>query len=1137
MVFNHPGFKFFYAVFFALSLSSCLDSGGDDGGGDGTAAAVTLPTLTQLPVISSVVGSTATVNLSGLNNQYYYNVYVSTADFTDTASAVQMATVDSSSSTATWYFPLAGLGIAEPLNQDHTLYVRLVTHDYSNNSSDLSEAVQVKLLAAPTDLTTVSADSGVVSVEWPVVAGTTYNIYYGTSQVAEYSLGTSTKVPGGPFTSGAETFTPSVCGQCYVAVTVVDGVSESLPVSLTNSLQLSTAQPVITLADQVGDSVTVDLTTSSGLAGIRYYVSTTLNPTPATATPIYDYDTTSGSATSYVHNISTFYDAVSGEPLTYYYFAQAYSTTSHTDSTGVTHDFVSTSSISAVHPYAVATDNFRLLAANGSAIGGRGDVQKVGSNLYWGSTDNTVATYPLGAVAPVITTTSNATAYLVDQADPTVHYTSSYTSVYEYVSGSNTATLSLSETVVDMVQTSTYLYVLTSARILAVPKANLTIGGVVELATGLTTTTDIDLNTTTNTLYAAANGGVISLPTAPIAGATLVTESTNPANYIAVDATGSNLYALALGLNQTIRQVVLPAGAETPVKYGVSNNLYSGGILEVYGDWVYFSAATGTYRVSLLDSTVEKISSVQAKDIFVDELALESYVIADNLIYRFPEGYYYLPESAPTETGVVTTTAADTSVSLDIEKPLGQQIDFYMINGVAVDAGTASTLSTAITGLTNGLLLDVSIAAHNLMGSSPITTVQETPVLGRPYVSLRGGLVTGEMYLTLGWNNPIDRASGLTLNVYRSTTATVDTTGITPPVATLTYLAGDPKAATGNMTANYTDSGLTNGSLYYYSAVLNDAAADSMASQVWGTIPFAPYALVTTQDPARPGNSMATFNGNLYWANDTLGTSDISVWDNVTLATLTDSFANPVGVDAVELVADAFSSALYVTKVGSGSTAISKIAIDIGTGFGTESVFADAGFGLDRLITDGNSLYAAGSGSVIAVDLGFGTISTLYSSSASIGKLVVSGNYVYWAEGVTIKRTVRAVGNPVETVVTELNNIADIEVDANTGNIFYSVQDNAYFVISQYNPTTLATTVVTSSAKLGGFALDANGDVYTLLRRLPASADYSEFARVTSADGTETILTSGGPTGVTDIYVDGANVYSTSKYNGMYQLQ
>ena len=84
--------------------------------------------------------------------------------------------------------PLETLGLTE-LDQDYTLYVRVEAFNaFDNTLSELSEPIIVKLLASPVDLSDMSAAGDDVTIEWPVEAGKSYNVYSSLNPVSSRSL-------------------------------------------------------------------------------------------------------------------------------------------------------------------------------------------------------------------------------------------------------------------------------------------------------------------------------------------------------------------------------------------------------------------------------------------------------------------------------------------------------------------------------------------------------------------------------------------------------------------------------------------------------------------------------------------------------------------------------------------------------------------------------------------------------------------------------------------------------------------------------------------------------------------------------------------------------------------------------------
>ncbi|MDH5545087.1 MAG: hypothetical protein OEZ43_05805 [Gammaproteobacteria bacterium] len=1144
---------------FVLVISSCNGPLGDlvnNPGGDATTGTEetivdgsSIPIPTSLPTVLSVLGEELTLSLDGMDAQFSYGISFSTnsdlATFRDGIVAYKLVEQNSAQGTIT-----VNMSILSPTldaNGDATLYMRVQAGDAQGFMSEYSEPVAIKVLGAPTEFASISATGRMTTIEWPVTTGQGYNVYYHTSTIYPHTISSATKVEGGPFTSGSHTFNPTLCtaNLCYFAISKVEGSSESQSLSFTSGLRLSDSAGSFSFNKTEGDSVTLRRGNLAGHNQFRYYVSNSANPTPDTATLIHD-SASDGGQIDFVHTISSYYDGA-GNPLVYYYLLETYSAYDYTDASGTTKKFYSATNNYDIRPYTPSLSDFALKYGTSTYVAHL-EPQKVGNSIFWlNKSAGTVYEYPLDGSAVVAYPVGGGTgvvAYAVDSLDKATQYSGAGYNVYKYShdattgSTTSTGTLTLGTTsaysIFDMAQSDSDLFVLTRGTIIKVAKANVfSGGGFTELVTGLVGATDLELDATNGILYAADTNGIISVS---VAGGSTTVESAVPATQIALNANGTKLYAWQKGMDQPIREILLSTGTETDIKLHVSveNTTSKKGVLEVIGDWLYFVSEAGTYRMSLLDSSVEQIAGERGRGIVWDATANEFYLVgtAYGKIFQLPEAYFKAPPIAPASVGVVSTLAKDTQVQLTIDKPVGEIIEFYMVNGQAVYAGAGASLTTSVSGLTNSQLASINVAAYNLTGGTLPISVQDTPVVAAPGVGVNGGNVSSALDLNIAWINPMSR--DITLRIYRSTTPTVDTAGV--PIATFpfTVAGSDPEAVNYSASTAYTDStGLTDGVLYYYAATLDDGTGIVSAdSAIKGTVPFAPYTQFTTTG-ARKGNTVARLGTSLYWADGT----GLKGFDGAIITTVQDTSLAAMGTGTLEVVADDVDNALYVVK--SGSSSIHKIAVDMTVDW-IETTFATPGVLLDKITKDGTSLYAAGSGRVFEVSLLDGTVTTLYTSASTISCIMQGGAYVYWTEGASLKRVLKT-GGTAETLLTETQNIGDLEVDGAGSNLFYSIPVNGSHTIKKYTISSSTTTIVTEQSNAPGFALNSAGDVYALLNRAPSTGvDYKEFVKFAAADGAETSVKLGWHSGsydLQDMFLDGTNLYTTSHNYWMHQVQ
>ncbi|MGO8670174.1 MAG: glycosyl hydrolase, partial [Capsulimonadaceae bacterium] len=234
-----------------------------------------------------------------------------------------------------------------------------------------------------------------------------------------------------------------------------------------------------------------------------------------------------------------------------------------------------------------------------------------------------------------------------------------------------------------------------------------------------------------------------------------------------------------------------------------------------------------------------------------------------------PSGALQLP-AAPT----LTASPALTNQNFLTWTPtIGPSYNPVGAVGYAIYRGTASgaELTTAVntisndtytdTGLTNGTTYFYKVAAINEVGTSPLSNeVSSTPSTTASIPQAPSNLTAtpGNTLNLLAWSFV---GGAATYNVYRSTASSGE--GTTP-------------LATGLIGEGYIDSGLTNGTTYYYRvAAVNSAGTSAQSSQASAaptvgtvTIPLTPTGLAATAGSAQValgwGASTGATSYNLY---------------------------------------------------------------------------------------------------------------------------------------------------------------------------------------------------------------------------------------------------------------------------------
>jgi fibronectin type 3 domain-containing protein len=213
------------------------------------------------------------------------------------------------------------------------------------------------------------------------------------------------------------------------------------------------------------------------------------------------------------------------------------------------------------------------------------------------------------------------------------------------------------------------------------------------------------------------------------------------------------------------------------------------------------------------------------------------------------------PPAAPTN---VTATAGNAQVTLNWTASTGATS--YDIYRSATSGGEGSTpyktgvtgTSFTDTGLTNGTTYYYQVSAVNVGGQSPVSSeASATPQVPAPPAPTNVTATAGNAQVTLNWT----ASSGATsYNIYRSTTSGGE--GSTP------YM-------TGVTTTSFTDSGLTNGTTYYYEVSAVNAGGQSPVSSEVSATPQVPAPAAPTNLTATAGNAQVTLN----WTASTGATS------------------------------------------------------------------------------------------------------------------------------------------------------------------------------------------------------------------------------------------------------------------------
>jgi fibronectin type 3 domain-containing protein len=239
----------------------------------------------------------------------------------------------------------------------------------------------------------------------------------------------------------------------------------------------------------------------------------------------------------------------------------------------------------------------------------------------------------------------------------------------------------------------------------------------------------------------------------------------------------------------------------------------------------------------------------------------------------------------PSPTGLAATAGSD-QVTLSWVASGGAS-SYYVYRGTT--AGGESTTAIAIgvttasyidTGLTNGTEYYYKVAAVNGGGASVLSgEASATPEPSAPGAPTGLTLTAGNASVALTWTAP---GGATSYNVYRGTTAGGEST--TP-------------IATGVTNASYADSGLTNGTTYYYRvAAINGGGASALSGEASATpqvsAPPAPTALAATAGNAQVTLSWTAISSassySVYRGTTAGGESTTAIASGITTASYTD---------------------------------------------------------------------------------------------------------------------------------------------------------------------------------------------------------------------------------------------------------
>jgi fibronectin type 3 domain-containing protein len=253
------------------------------------------------------------------------------------------------------------------------------------------------------------------------------------------------------------------------------------------------------------------------------------------------------------------------------------------------------------------------------------------------------------------------------------------------------------------------------------------------------------------------------------------------------------------------------AGTQVNLSWTDNSNNETGFLIERktgaggdYGQVATVKAGSTSYIDTALSTGTEYFYRVRATNTAGDSAYSNE---ADVITPSLPATPSSLQASAVTSTEIdlAWQDNADNEDGYDVFRQTGGSGDYSLLASLPAD-----TTSYADLGLSAGTLYDYHVQAFNLAGFSGVADFSVTAVTAAP---TNVTATAGNGQITLSWSAPMGAAS---YNIYRSTTgrgaegATPFQTGVTVP--------------------SFTDTGLTNGSTYYYEISAVDSGGESSLS-------------------------------------------------------------------------------------------------------------------------------------------------------------------------------------------------------------------------------------------------------------------------------------------------------------------
>ncbi|HUV75973.1 MAG TPA: fibronectin type III domain-containing protein, partial [Dehalococcoidales bacterium] len=324
------------------------------------------------------------------------------------------------------------------------------------------------------------------------------------------------------------------------------------------------------------------------------------------------------------------------------------------------------------------------------------------------------------------------------------------------------------------------------------------------------------------------------------------------------------------------------------------------------------NVSTSNYTDTGLTNGTTYYYVVTAVDVGTNESDLSSEVSATPVD---------VPPAAPTGLGA---TPGNTTAELGWNDNLEADLDSYNVyrsltsgSGYSQISDNVSTSAYTDTGLTNGTTYYYVVTAVDL-GSNESDQSDEasaTPVDPPPAAPTGLGATPGNTTVDLNWNDNLEGDLD-SYNVYRSLTSDSVYSKISDNVST----------------SDYTDTGLTNGTTYYYVVTAVDLGSnESDYSNEASATPYAPQTLLDDSFEGSPWDANWDGNGTTTWILDSgkahTGTYNARLSNTQTAGSLTSDdlnaagaswitvnfWFNPKGLEAGDIIVKIYNGSTYNT--------------------------------------------------------------------------------------------------------------------------------------------------------------------------------------------------------------------------------